>query len=333
MHAIIRSSFAFLVVAYNHQKYILEHLESVKYLVQTHGVAIDVDIIINDDCSNDQTRTLIDNWLQINAGLFRHVKTIYNQENLGTCASINNMISCMVADRCKLTAGDDVYSFENIFELTKHSQDVAMLSGRALYLCGDELTVDRRSRLLATATQIIYHKDSLLYRFKHLSYNNAPNIQYASECLLDPEVRAHLKNFDVTEDWPLQIAIARRFAGRKFVLIDEVLVYYRRTEASTYLVANKRFIKDKMLIYDDLIANEANWLEKFRLLSRKMSFLMKYRTLGKIFNIDLYIFFASCLLNFNKIRSKYNKVHIALAEHTKHYARIKDQVRNSKLAL
>ena len=99
MHAEARPSFAFLVVTSNHQDYILEHLESIKYLVQTHGADIDVDVIVNDDCSKDQTRSLVDWWLQINAGLFRHVKTLYNPKNLGTCASVNNMLTHVVADR------------------------------------------------------------------------------------------------------------------------------------------------------------------------------------------------------------------------------------------
>ena len=113
MHNKSRTSFAFLVLAYNNENYILEHLESIKYLVLTYGNAIDVDLIINDDCSSDRTQSLVDEWLLINAGLFRFVKTIYNQKNIGTCASVGNMLSNVVADRCKLTAGDDVYSFEN----------------------------------------------------------------------------------------------------------------------------------------------------------------------------------------------------------------------------
>lgn len=87
-------------------------------------------------------------WLVINSTMFRHVKTLYNPKNLGTCASVNNMITHMVAGRCKLTAGDDVYSFENIFELTAFAPDTAMVSGRALYLLDDELVEDRIANTL-----------------------------------------------------------------------------------------------------------------------------------------------------------------------------------------
>ena len=328
MHAEARPSFAFLVVTYNHQDYILEHLESIKYLVQAHGAGIDVDVIVNDDCSKDQTRSLVDSWLQINAGLFRHVKTLYNPKNLGTCVSVNNMLTHVVADRCKLTAGDDVYSFENIFELTKHDSDVAIVSGRALYLLGDALGVDRRSNALTTATQVIYQNDSLLHRFKHFSYNNAPNLQYSTECLLHPKVRAHLQRFDVTEDWPLQVAIARQFPERRFKLINEVLVYYRRTAGSTYIVANQRFVKDKIMMYDDLIQNEANWIERVRLVSRQLCFNINGKILKKILNLDLYFFAASSIISINKIYLLNAAIRMNQDQHREHYANIKYNAKN-----
>lgn len=329
MHVDAHPSFAFLVVTYNHQDYILEHLESIKYLVQTHGAGINVDVIVNDDCSRDQTRSLVNSWLQINAGLFRHVKTIYNPKNLGTCTSVNNMLTHVVADRCKLTAGDDVYSFENIFELTKHDSDAAMVSGRALYLLGDALGVDRRWNALTTATQVIYKNDSLLHRFKHFSYNNAPNILYANECLLHPDVRTHLQHFDVTEDWPLQVAIARQFPDRRFQLIDKVLVYYRRTSGSTFIVANKRFISDKIKMYDDLITKENNWIERVRLISRKFCFNSNWKISKKILNLDLYFFIISSAMKFKNIYSYHSVVKMDVHRHTKHYELIKQSAKNT----
>lgn len=322
MRTEIKSSFAFLVLMYNHQDYILEHLESIKFLVETHGAGIDIDIVLNDDCSTDQTRSFVDGWLKINAGLFRSVKTIYNSHNLGTCISVENMLAFMFADRCKLTAGDDVYSYENIFELTGHDVDVAIVSGRALYLLGNSLAVDRLSDLLSTMTQSIYKNSNLLHRFKHFSYNNAPNILYATECLLNPQVRSYLKCFDVTEDWPLQIAIARQYPNRKFKLIKEVLVYYRRTDGSTYIVANQRFVRDKIMLYDDLIKNENNWIERLRLRNRKFCFTTKYRFLNKILNFDLYFFLISGSLFFCRVLQNFPYDRRVIRRHELHYSYI-----------
>lgn len=318
-----RPSFAFGIAAYNHQDYILEHLESIKYLVLIHGANIDVDLIVNDDCSVDNTRNLVDQWLKLNAGLFRSVKTIYNPNNLGTCASVNNMLNHVIADRCKLSGGDDVYSFENIFELTRYSQSISIISGRPLYLLDEELKINKFSNGLATATHVIYKRDSLLHRFKHFSYNNAPNILFATDCLLHPNVRSYLKRYDVMEDWPLQVSIARQFPDRQFELIDQVLVYYRRTAGSTYIVANQRFVRDKIQMYDDLIRHETSWIEIVRLASRKFCFKTNNRWLNKFMNLDLYYFSWSCLCRFRTILTQNRAVCIPLEKHQQHYAAIK----------
>jgi hypothetical protein len=312
------------VFAYNHQDYILEHLESIKYLIQNYGSEIDVDLIVNDDCSHDQTRMLIDHWLSINSELFRSVKTIYNSKNIGTCSSVNNALSHLVADRCKLTAGDDVYSFENIFELTKCESNVAMVSGYALYLHGDELTVDRMAVKLATITQVIYKNNTLLHRFKHFSYNNAPNILYDTECLLNTNVREFLRNFDVVEDWPLQIAIAREFPDFRFSLIENVLVYYRRTSGSTYLVANQRFSLDKNKIYNNLIINELKLFERIRLISRRCCFNSKNFWIRKFLNLDAYFFLWSYVTNYFAIKKIENKINFDLKSHREHYVKIRN---------
>jgi len=319
-------SFAFLVLTYNHNDYILEHLESIKYLVCTYGKGIDVDLIVNDDCSADATCERIDQWLTINKHLFRFVETVYNASNIGTCASVKNLLDKLKADNFKLTAGDDVYSYENIFELSKFQSDVSILSGRALFLYDDKISFNRVANVLATATQIIYEKDSLLHRFKHFSYNNAPNILYSKSCISDSEVVESLGRFDVVEDWPLQIAIARRFPTLRFQLIDSVFVYYRRTQGSTYIVANDRFRKDNRKIYDDLIQNEENRIERFRLRSRKICFEADNWIINKLFNLDFYFFGFSFLFRIVKIFRKEIDLEVSESLHQEHYAEIKLRV-------
>lgn len=328
MHTESRNSFAFLVITYNHEKYILEHLESIKYQAINYGKDIDIDLIISDDLSKDRTRALIDTWLNSNNHLFRSVERIYNSVNMGTCTSVNNLLSKLKANSCKITAGDDVYSFENIFTHSNRHPDAAIISGRPLYLTGNILENNLLSDILATATQIIYRDDKPLHRFKHFSNNNAPNILYKTDCLLNNNVRSYLKKFDVTEDWPLQISIAREFPNRKFHLIDEVLVYYRRTPGSTYIVANKRFIKDKISIYNDLIENENSPLERLRLKSRKACFTLKNRIAKKIFNIDFYIFAISFLSKLHKIAFAQMAVNLKTDKHKNHYQHIKSEANN-----
>lgn len=320
-----KQNFAFLVLAYNHQTYIVEHLESIKYLMQTYAFNIDVDIVINDDCSRDQTKLFIDTWLLANDHLFRSVKKLYNEKNIGTCESVVNMLSVVEAERFKLTAGDDVYSFENIFELTEIPEGVGLLSGFALDLRNGVLSEIKIETFLAIASQVIYRNKQLLMRFKHLSFNNAPNITYSADCLKDPRVLSYLKKFDVVEDWPLQIAISRFFPGMKFELVNKVFVYYRRTPGSIYIVANDRFNSDKINIYNDLIRHEVNVFEKFRLYNRRLCFQFNNRILNKILNIDLYIFMFLVITKLPKIFSLFRKLELNTLMHKLHLELIKQR--------
>lgn len=324
------ASFAFMVAAYNHQDYILEHLESIKYLVIAHGNGRLIDLVISDDHSKDNTRHYIDHWIEKHRHLFRSVKTIYNAENIGTCSSVYNMLREVDARCCKLTAGDDVYSYENIFEISEYHENISMASGLPLHLFGSTLHEDKMCSLLATATQIIYRNDPLLHRFKHFSYNNAPNIIYSTPCVKDPNVVNFMQKFDVTEDWPLQIAIAREYPEHKFALVKRTLVYYRRTPGSTFIVANRRFRADKLKIYSSLIEQEKRLIEKIRLRGRMYCFQANNRIINKFLNMDLYFFIFACLASIRKITAEFKGINLNTMKHQEHYLQIKQAANDFK---
>lgn len=321
----LQNGFTFLVVAYNHEKYIIEHLESIKYQIESYAQDFDVDLIVNDDCSKDKTVLLVDSWLNSNNSIFRKIIFLKNPENIGTCASVINMLANVSTDAAKLTAGDDVYSYENIFEYALLSGSCAFLSGIALDLTDGVLSENKIDTFNAIATEVIYKRKPLFSRFKHLSLNNAPNIIYSMECLRNLEVQSHLKNYDVVEDWPLQIAISRQYPSHHFKLVYKTFVYYRRTMGSTYIIANNRFTKDKTLIYDFLIAQEKNYFDVIRLKVRKWCFCKSNAILNKIVNLDFYIYLISTLIRASRIIHKLQQFDSKVTEHSSHYEKIRDR--------
>ncbi len=318
-----RRSFSFLVLAYNHEKYIIEHLESIKYLVNTHGGNINVDLIINDDASKDLTAKLITEWLRVNQDIFRKTYFLRNKENIGTCHSICNMLEYISADAVKLTAGDDVYSFENIFDVAFSCNAYTIISGIPLDLTDGILSENKIDTFNSVACDVIYKNVSLTHRYKHLSYNNAPNIIYPIEFLQEPSTKEFLKKYDVVEDWPLQIAFSTRYPQAQHELKKTVLVYYRRTLGSTYIVANKRFIEDKIKVYDYLLSIELNVIERFRLSIRKWCFVKSNKILNKLLNIDFYCYVINVFLHFYKIFKVAKNTDMKLIEHDLFYKKIK----------
>ena len=59
--------FTFISITYNHEKYIIEHLESIKYQILQYGKNEKVCFILSDDCSTDNTLLITQQWLKINS--------------------------------------------------------------------------------------------------------------------------------------------------------------------------------------------------------------------------------------------------------------------------
>lgn len=327
----IPESMAFLVLAYNHEDYIIEHLESIKYLIQRYAENIDVDIVVNDDCSSDKTVELLSLWLSKNEYLFRSVVTIFNKKNIGTCASVLNMLECVTADALKLTAGDDVYSYENIFAYAGISDEVSILSGIPVSLVNGELFEDKKDIFSIVSSQVIYKDKPLIDRFRFLSNNNAPNIIYNKKYLMSAEVKSYLSNFDVVEDWPLQISIAENFPITKFFLMNKVFVYYRRTQGSAYIVAGSRFVSDKKKIFKHLIAKAGNGFDVIVLKNRLFLFKLQNAILNKLLNISVYMYLLRCIVNLYTISIDCRRARVDVAAHLNHYQKIRQAASDYKL--
>lgn len=109
--------FTFLAITYNHEKYIIEHLESIKYQIETYGEGIKVQLIVADDCSKDNTTSLVNKWIEVNGYLFDDIVLLFNETNLGTVRNVINGFREISGDSFKLLAGDDLYNVYNIFEV------------------------------------------------------------------------------------------------------------------------------------------------------------------------------------------------------------------------
>ncbi len=317
-----KKRFTFSVLAYNHQDFILEHLESVLFLVQSFGKNFDVDLIISDDASTDCTTELIEAWLSKNCEVFRNVIKIYNKSNIGTCNCTINIIEHCNSDYLKITAGDDVYSFENIFEFTSKLSKFDIISGIPLGLIGSSIYLDKIDVLSIIASGVIYQGQKLKNRFKLLNSTNAPNLIYNVHHLKSPEVLGFIREFDVVEDWPIQIKIAEK-NNAKFYQDSKVFVYYRRTLGSTYIVSNDRWFNDQVKIFGYLISNESSSFKKVLIRNRCMCFHFKSKWLKKILNLSFYLFILTSLSKCKEIYSKKRGFIIDWDLHKSHYKKVR----------
>lgn len=90
-----------IVVCYNQSRFVLETLESAK--AQTYKFT---ELIIVDDCSSDDSATIIESWLRENGrdGTFiRHAK------NQGICKALNDALAVATGKYLSMVAADDVW--------------------------------------------------------------------------------------------------------------------------------------------------------------------------------------------------------------------------------
>ncbi len=92
-----------IVITYNSAKYVIETLESAR--AQT---CKNIELIVSDDCSTDDTINICTEWLNGNKKRFVRTELITVERNTGISANCNRGIKASVGVWIKLIAGDDI---------------------------------------------------------------------------------------------------------------------------------------------------------------------------------------------------------------------------------
>ncbi len=91
------------VITYNSSRTIIETLESIK--TQTYP---NIELIISDDCSKDDTVTLCQKWVELNKDRFVCTEIITVEQNAGVSANFNRAEAMCQGEWIKHIAGDDI---------------------------------------------------------------------------------------------------------------------------------------------------------------------------------------------------------------------------------
>ena len=92
-----------IVLTYNSRKYVLETLESIKQ--QTYR---NIELIISDDCSSDDTVGECRKWINENRDRFTRAEIVIASQNSGIPANCNRGLSEARGEWVKFIAGDDL---------------------------------------------------------------------------------------------------------------------------------------------------------------------------------------------------------------------------------
>ena len=302
--------YTFVVLSYNHENYILEHLESIKFQIQNFGGKYSIDLIVADDGSKDNTIYLAILWISKHKSLFRSVTFTGKSANLGTCKNYTNAWKKIKTSAFKITSSDDVYSKENIFKYNRYLQDSDLVSCLPVHLVDKKLFLNKWDIFQIIASDVVYKK--YMDRMKKISNFNAPNLFFDQKVILNKKIFNFIRDFKITEDYPMQIMLGIVINEPKVRLINNVAVYYRRTINSAFIIKNDDFLEDKNRIFSYLLKIEPSQIGKLMILNRIFCLNIKNKLLSRVLNLNIYVFFIRVFFNFKKVFKLFRSTDINL---------------------
>lgn len=227
--------FAFVVVSYNQERYVKQHLESIRYQIEHYGDGMKIQLVFSDDCSKDNTVGIAKDWLDKHKGLFEKVDIITHGKNAGTIRNMRDGISKMNAVKYKLLACDDLYFKNNIFELI-NSADIVLTPTISFW---DDGKIE--SFITPDYCQILrIRKDELIDGIrKMLKYNQcipSPGVFMDKKFWTNNDFLEYIMRFKFIEDipeWDYIFNQKTEFSFSVDVLCKPYILYRRATGISS----------------------------------------------------------------------------------------------------
>ena len=279
-----------IIASYNSSSFIIETLESVAK--QTWR---DIELIIADDCSVDNTVEVCSTWLKAKGQRFINAALIESEINTGVTANANRGLGIARGEWIKLLGADDTLRpdciNENMSWISTHSEVRALFSHIEVY----KNTFEQQN-LIETTPHHPYGSNSIMARdrsadsqYKMLLISDrihfTPSVFLHRETLLS--VGGLDERFRLLEDYPLWLNLTGK--GHKLYFMDKVTVNYRRhanaiNNSGDSILINPNYFK----------------LEKFRRIYTYPFLPLDIRLLQRYTYYSSYIFRFEWLNNYNK---------------------------------
>ena len=256
------------VIAYKSAETILETLESIK--AQTYP---NIELIISDDCSPDNTVELCREWIKQNGERFVRTEVITIEKNKGVSANFNRADNACVGEWVKPIAGDDVLlpnCIQDCVEYVSKVPNTVWLFGRCQTFGVSKEDCKRIDKLFDYSFFSLPQHEQLHKLLVEGNCIPAPAAFYHKERVRLLGVRNDERIPNI-EDWPKWINLLK--AGVHFEFLDKVIVKYRISETSlstarvwsnTFNYSNAIFYKLYLFQYEYDNGNKKraieNWL-------------------------------------------------------------------------
>ncbi len=256
-----------IVLLYNHERYIQECLESIKYQTENYNCnkAHTVQVIIADDASSDGSKKAVEDWSSRNPDIFETFEYIDRTENVGTCSNYLGALKKAEGDYIKVIGGDDLFPQMSIFEIFSHLDTGAdIVTGYPLVYfengtnnINDALCSIHRNQCITLAESKLTYDDKI-HRY---CFFNAPATYISKQLLTDERVLFFLSSYKYIDDYTQWL----KFSEIKDInvkYLNAVTIIYRRTNHSTYMIRNQELFEERIRIYMYAFSKTKNILNK-----------------------------------------------------------------------
>lgn len=249
-----------LVISYNSVDFVTQTLESIYN--QTYS---NIELVISDDGSNDNSMSIIEEWLDGKVARFSSVIVQTSSSNQGIPKNINKGIKVCKGFYIKIIAADDILDsmcIENNIKICEVYQYRIVFSNMKVFFDND---TDKYEIWDYFANKYFFNLDSRMQN-KMLSAKNVP---YAPTSFIERKLLEEVDFFDESylymEDYPMWYKITK--SGVKLNYFDVNTVFYRihgnslSNGSSKRLVSNRKFYSsDRLFFYKtrciELIKNQ-----------------------------------------------------------------------------
>ena len=217
------------VITYNSSKFVLETLESIK--AQTYQ---NIELIISDDCSADNTVELCQQWVEKNKTRFVRTQIITSETNTGVSANLNRAEAACQGEWVKGIAGDDLLMPNCIADCVEYAleKNANCIFGKieafgenqeyAQYLTD---TFSERNDYMSTLTN-----DALYDMIIKGDTPPAPAFFYRRQFFIDNDITNDVR-IPMIEDLPKWLNLLN--SGCKFQFLNKTIAKYRLGGIST----------------------------------------------------------------------------------------------------
>lgn len=316
---------SFLILSYNHEKYILQNLESIKHQIMHFGEGYCFELIVSDDCSTDRSFNLVKEWCERNADLFERWHINRNERNMGTSKNLVNSLCFVTGEYLKLLGGDDLLPHTSIFPFIEALHDNDMVMGLPIYF--DEnggRTMEMKAHL---QTELLDGRVPYRKRIIKPCFVHSPSVYLRSKYATNKEMINFIGTFKIIDDYPMWLKFAEYQPPIRYKFIPKVAVLYRRTIGSVYIFRNKDFLDDRIALCRYALKLPSNLWYRFIKYNEILAIRVNKPLFSKYFQLYNYILKLGYFRKNKTANMHIAKLSIEINENMAYINRINEEVK------